>query len=389
MNTSSMKKQIVVLLVFTVISIFPRTGLAEFDFNYFDLNLTLTDIILPETSLYTFDFSFDGYLNTAVAINNLQNQELNIISGYNPELGLDIQGGELVQDGFLLLDGTLGLSVSSTETTGARAGIRAQLRMDVVPDALGRQSISRLMETQLGRQGARAGARAGMADARLMRFITRDNGGTWIRAVRAIRDTGRAEIRAMGNSEPDGILGHYGYNESGSYVWAVLDTNSKYAVGVNIDHDGDGVVNSGDNCPYLANSDQIDTDQDGEGNACDNDDDNDEVPDNSDNCPLTENNDQDDFDNDGAGDECDLDDDNDGINDGLDQCLGTLETDLVNAEGCSIDDLCACSNAWKNHGAYVKCVAQTSEDFVDAGLISEEEKDTIVSDAAQSTCGKK
>ena len=134
---------------------------------------------------------------------------MNIISGYNPELGLDIQGGELVQDGFLLLDGTLGLSVSSTETTGARAGIRAQLRMDVAPDALGRQAISRLMETQLGRQGARAGARVSLTDARLMRFITRDNGGTWIRAVRAIRDTGRAEIRAMGNSTPDGILGHY------------------------------------------------------------------------------------------------------------------------------------------------------------------------------------
>ena len=44
---------------------------------------------------------------------------------------------------------------------------------------------------------------------------------------------------------------------------------------------------------------------------------------------------------------------------------------------------------WKNHGAYVKCVAHAAEVLLEAGLISEAEKDLIVSIAAQSDVGKK
>jgi hypothetical protein len=43
----------------------------------------------------------------------------------------------------------------------------------------------------------------------------------------------------------------------------------------------------------------------------------------------------------------------------------------------------------KSDGAYVSCVAHTSGDFVAAGLITEGEKDAIVSAAAESTCGHK
>jgi hypothetical protein len=50
---------------------------------------------------------------------------------------------------------------------------------------------------------------------------------------------------------------------------------------------------------------------------------------------------------------------------------------------------CECDDDWKNHGAYVKCVAQAAGDLVDAGDISEDEKDEIVSEAGQSDCGKK
>ena len=35
------------------------------------------------------------------------------------------------------------------------------------------------------------------------------------------------------------------------------------------DHDGDGFLNAGDNCPVVVNVDQLDTDDDGIGNACD------------------------------------------------------------------------------------------------------------------------
>lgn len=36
-----------------------------------------------------------------------------------------------------------------------------------------------------------------------------------------------------------------------------------------IDRDRDGIQDSKDNCPKIANSDQLDTDEDGKGDACD------------------------------------------------------------------------------------------------------------------------
>jgi len=71
------------------------------------------------------------------------------------------------------------------------------------------------------------------------------------------------------------------------------------------DTDGDGVPDASDNCPTTPNADQLDTDGDAQGNACDADDDNDGVLDAADNCPLTFNPGQDDFDLDGIGDTCD------------------------------------------------------------------------------------
>ena len=43
--------------------------------------------------------------------------------------------------------------------------------------------------------------------------------------------------------------------------------------------DGDGIPDSEDNCPTVANPDQVDSDGDAEGDACDDDDDNDGMPD--------------------------------------------------------------------------------------------------------------
>jgi choice-of-anchor C domain-containing protein len=86
--------------------------------------------------------------------------------------------------------------------------------------------------------------------------------------------------------------------------------------------------------------------------------------------------------------------DNDGVPDAGDACAATPAGDIVNASGCSIAQLCPCAGpvaggAWKNHGQYVSCVSRTSSDFIEAGLLSSSAHGQIVSDAAQSTCGKK
>jgi hypothetical protein len=52
-----------------------------------------------------------------------------------------------------------------------------------------------------------------------------------------------------------------------------------------LDSDGDSVLDSSDNCPSLPNSNQLDTDGDGMGDACDSDGDGDGVPEEVDQCP--------------------------------------------------------------------------------------------------------
>jgi hypothetical protein len=80
------------------------------------------------------------------------------------------------------------------------------------------------------------------------------------------------------------------------------------------DSDNDGIIDSNDNCPHIANNKQLNTDNDQQGNACDNDDDNDGVMDTDDAFPL-DNSESLDSDRDGIGNNADLDDDNDNMPD--------------------------------------------------------------------------
>jgi hypothetical protein len=118
--------------------------------------------------------------------------------------GSPLLPGDAVQPGFALVDGTL--LVQSTMTPGE---LRARYRIEF---------------------DARAVRRAGIR-ADQVRLMRRDaESGRWLRAARAIRAQG-VRARYLPRMEADFTLGHHGYSAQGSYVWGVVDVNSRYAVG--------------------------------------------------------------------------------------------------------------------------------------------------------------
>jgi dipeptidyl aminopeptidase/acylaminoacyl peptidase len=211
--------------------------------------------------------------------------------------------------------------------------------------------------------------------------------------------TTRVSVDSSG-TQANGLSAQAAISGDGRYVAFVseatnlddTDTNETADVYVHEfgvpDIDGDGIADDDDNCPDEANSNQVDTDLDGEGDACDADDDNDTVADAGDICPLDANTNQADADGDGAGNACDADLDGDGVIDAADACVPTRTGAVVNADGCSIEDLVPCDSPWKNHGAYVSMIVKTAKEFLDLGLITEAERAAIVAAAGQSQCGQ-
>lgn len=150
------------------------------------------------------------------------------------------------------------------------------------------------------------------------------------------------------------MLNHTGYDFSGqideleifnralsqSEIQSIVNADSAGKCKPNADLDGDSIFDVNDNCPSVPNTDQLNTDGDAEGDACDADDDNDGIPDVADNCQLTANADQLNTDNDALGNACDADDDNDGVLDVADNCPFMANTNQANNDGDAEGDTC-------------------------------------------------
>lgn len=97
------------------------------------------------------------------------------------------------------------------------------------------------------------------------------------------------------------------------------------------DADADGIPDETDICMDARDPEQLDTDNDGIGDACDIDKDNDDIPNDRDNCPIIANADQNNIDTDELGDICDDDIDGDNVPNEFDNCPTYANADQLDA----------------------------------------------------------
>lgn len=134
--------------------------------------------------------------------------------------------------------------------------------------------------------------------------------------INAVTSRVRNEAMPGGNAEsnPAGVLYKLTVNSIDCTDPTDQGGDDNTQNGIRGDKDGDMIPNGLDNCPLIANPDQVDTDNDGIGDACEQTDgstdptgdfDGDGTTNEDDNCPAVPNPTQTDTDNDGIGDACD------------------------------------------------------------------------------------
>lgn len=110
------------------------------------------------------------------------------------------------------------------------------------------------------------------------------------------------------------------------------------------DADGDAIGDTQDNCPTIANTDQLDSDGDGIGDACD-------------------------------------------------RCPATTSGNVVTGHGCSVEQLCPCDaprlgEQWSSERDYLRCVARATRTLRREGQMSRNESLRAIRRALRSGCGR-
>jgi sugar lactone lactonase YvrE len=87
------------------------------------------------------------------------------------------------------------------------------------------------------------------------------------------------------------------------------------------------------------------------------------------------------------------DSDGDGVDDVLDLCPQTSDGALIDADGCSVAQLCPCegpveTGAWRNHGRYMVCTLRAVVRVGRHNELPRAQLRTLVPNAAGSACGK-